>query len=215
MTEEEKKLNLFTSPILNYPDLLKNFLFQVVFNFKANSPLAVMFGHDGTVSDYLMLRARSIGLPQKKTEKINTQYMGGKRNYPGRTWVDGDVTIKFDEFQDQALSKIFYEWQNIIYNHSFPNMNKANESVAAGGAIGDFIDLYTATIDIYMYDSALYNSLRYRWRLYDCFPTDNGQVELNAEGTDKVAPSITFNYNTWEMYDQGTTHGPMRPAGTA
>ena len=200
MTPEEQKRSLFTSPIFTYPDLVKNFLFQVVFNFNGNSPLATMFGKDNAAADILMLRARSISLPQKKTETINTQYMGSKRNYPGRTYVDGQVSIKFDEFQDLGLENIFYQWQNMIFNHSFPNMQNANNNMMAGGAIGDFLALYTASIDIVIYDSALRSRLPYSWRLYDCFPIDNGTVELNAEGGEKVAPTITFNYNTWEMF---------------
>ena len=43
--------------------------------------------------------------------------MGSLRNYPGRTKTDGDVTIKFDEFQDLALQKLFYEWQNAPTPH--------------------------------------------------------------------------------------------------
>lgn len=203
------QMNLFTSSILNYPDLAKDFLFQTVFGFKAGTAIYQLvasmespYGDDNGIGDILMLRARSISLPQKRVETINTQYMGGKRNYPGRVWVDGTVQIKFDEFQDLALQKIFYEWGNMIYNHSFPNMNKANSNIEAGGAASDFIEQYTATVDIYLYDSALKGKLAYAWRLYDVFPTENGTVELNAEGTGKIAPTMTFNYNTWQMLDQ-------------
>ena len=199
MASSKTNLTLFQSGIMEYPDLLKDFLFQVVFQFQGN--LIGQIAKNMGMEEILMLRARSVSLPQKKVETINTQYMGSKRNYPGRVSVDGTVTIKFDEFQDLALQKIFYEWGNMIYNHSFPYLQAANTGWKGGGSIADYLSLYTASIEIKLYDSSLNNKLRYTWMLYDCFPTDNGTIELNAEGNGKVAPAITFNYNTWQMID--------------
>ena len=211
--DSNNPLNLYTSKILEYPDLLKNFLFQVHFQFNENTAISTLvskieksYGYsDGsTAGETLMLRARSISLPKKTTNKINTHYMGQKRNYPGRTTVDGDVTIKFDEFQDLGTQNIFYEWQNLIFNHGTPlgskeatNMN--NQIIETGGAVSDFIAQYTAQVYIYLYDSALRSKLPYYWVLYDVFPTDNGQIQLDAEGESKVSPEITFNYGTWQM----------------
>lgn len=210
-------LNLYTSKILNYPDLLKNFLFQVQFQFNANTALYNLvkaieqehqYGGD-SIGETLMLRARSISLPKKTTGKINTHYMGSLRNYAGRTKTDGDVTIKFDEFQDLATQEIFYEWQNLIYNHGAPDMSEATNAfpgvVETGGAVSDYIESYTAQVNIFIYDSALRTQLPFHWRLFDVFPTDNGNVSLDAEGESKVSPELTFNYNTWKMYRNSTS----------
>lgn len=207
MSEVSNNLNLFQNPITQaYPDLLKDFLFQVVFQFNSNTYVSDLFssvlGNYGDMGDVLTLRARSIQLPQKKTELISTHYMGAKRNYPGRTSVDGTVTIKFDEFQDQMLAKSFYEWQNMIYNHGFPTGNgRANNGWFGSGSIANFLSLYTATIQVKLFDSTLSNEsqLPFTWYFYECFPTDNGTTELNMEGNGKVSPSVTFNYNTFEM----------------
>lgn len=208
----DNPLNLYTSKILNYPDLLKNFLFQVNFQFNANTALSSVveaieqrnqYG-GGPIGETLMLRARSISLPKKTIGKINTHYMGSLRNYPGRTKTDGDVSIKFDEFQDLATQEIFYEWQNLIYNHGAPDLSEATnvvKGIETGGAASDFIAQYTAQVNIYIYDSALRTQLPFFWRLYDVFPTDNGTVSLDAEGENKVSPELTFNYNTWKMYE--------------
>lgn len=218
--DKNNPLNLYTSKILEYPDLLKNFLFQVNFQFNANTilynlvqSLEKSYGYDtgGSVGETLMLRARSISLPKKTTGKINTHYMGSLRNYPGRTKTDGDVSIKFDEFQDLATQEIFYEWQNLIYNHGVPldTLEATNvlTNVETGGAAADFIAQYTAQVNIYIYDSALRTQLPFYWKLYDVFPTDNGNVNLDAEGENKVSPELTFNYNTWKMYRNSAATG--------
>lgn len=218
--DQNNPLNLYTSKILEYPDLLKNFLFQVNFQFNANTiiynlvqSLEKSYGYDtgGSIGETLMLRARTISLPKKTTNKINTQYMGSLRNYPGRTKTDGDVTIKFDEFQDLATQEIFYEWQNLIYNHGVPRDTFAAtnvlQNVETGGAASDFIANYTAQVNIYIYDSALRTQLPFYWKLYDVFPTDNGAVSLDAEGENKVSPELTFNYNTWKMYRNSASTG--------
>lgn len=209
VNNDHNPLNLYTSKILNYPDLLKNFLFQVRFEFNTDTVLSRVVqeieqekNYGGELGETLMLRARSISLPKKTISKINTHYMGSLRNYPGRTHTDGDVTIKFDEFQDLATQEIFYEWQNMIYNHGNPDMGEATNIVGGietGGAAADFIRQYTAQVYIYIYDSALRTQLPFFWKLYDVFPTDNGQITLDAEGENKVSPEITFNYNTWKM----------------
>ena len=209
-------LNLFTSSILNYPDLLKNFLFQVRFKFIEGSAISQMLnilnkdivtatGDDAGTT--LMLRARSISLPKKTTNKINTHYMGSLRNYPGRTKTDGDVTVKFDEFQDLATQRFFFEWQNAIYNHAVPAGPKgvSQFSIEPGGAVADFLAQYTAEVEIHLFDSALKNELSNYWVLYDVFPTDNGTVNLDAEGEGKVSPEVTFNYNTWDMISHGVS----------
>lgn len=212
VNNSDNPLNIYTSNILNYPDLLKNFLFQVNFQFNANTALARVVeaiesrNQYGGVSigETLMLRARTISLPKKTTNKITTHYMGSLRNYPGRTKTDGDVSIKFDEFQDLATQEIFYEWQNLIYNHGVPQdsfeATNIYQGIETGGAVSDFIAQYTAQVNIYIYDSALRTQLPFHWKLYDVFPTDNGTVSLDAEGENKVSPEITFNYNTWKMY---------------
>lgn len=209
-------LNLFTSSILNYPDLLKNFLFQVRFKFIEGSAISQMLnilnkdivtatGDDAGTT--LMLRARSISLPKKTTNKINTHYMGSLRNYPGRTKTDGDVTVKFDEFQDLATQRFFFEWQNAIYNHGVPAGPKgvSQFSIEPGGAVADFLAQYTAEVEIHLFDSALKNELSNYWVLYDVFPTANGTVNLDAEGEGKVSPEVTFNYNTWDMISRGVS----------
>ena len=218
--EQNNPLNLYTSKILEYPDLLKNFLFQVNFQFNANTiiynlvqSLEKSYGYDtgGSIGATLMLRARSISLPKKTTNKIYTHYMGSLRNYPGRTKTDGDVAIKFDEFQDLATQEIFYEWQNLIYNHGVPRdtfeATNVLQNVETGGAASDFIANYTAQVNIYIYDSALRTQLPFYWKLYDVFPTDNGTVSLDAEGENKVSPELTFNYNPWKMYSNNASTG--------
>lgn len=212
--DKNNPLNLYTSKILEYPDLLKNFLFQVNFQFNANTilynlvqSLEKSYGYDtgGSVGETLMLRARSISLPKKTTGKINTHYMGSLRNYPGRTKTDGDVNIKFDEFQDLATQRFFFEWQNAIYNHGVPAGPKgvSQFSIEPGGAVSDFLAQYTAEVEIHLFDSALKNELSNYWVLYDVFPTDNGTINLDAEGEGKVSPELTFNYNTWDMISRG------------
>lgn len=190
--------NVFTSGIQNFKDLAKNFLFQVVFEFDSTSKLSKMFD-----AEDLMLRARSITTPSKKTNKLTTHYMGSKKNYPGKTEVDGDVTIKFDEFQDMLLGKAFYDWQNLIYSHGVPNATNADSTQIAGGSLDNYLNAYTATIYIYLYDSTLKYKLPYYYTLYEVFPINSEGINLASTEEGKIEPSITFNYNTFDIRETG------------
>lgn len=197
---------IFTSNLNTDPDLVKTYLFQVKF-MPTSDALKKLIAND---EETLMLRARSVTIPKKETHKISTEYMGSKKNYPGKTVMDGDCTIEFDEFQDLKVSEIMQAWQGIMYNHytqygSDPQ-NIINNSIA-GGAFSDYTVDYSCDIKIQLYDSTCKNLLPYVWILHGCWPTSVGEATLNAEGEDKMKRSVTFNFDTWEMMSTG--QGPQ------
>ena len=70
--------SVFTTSIKNLPDLAKNYLFQVIFEYESGSVLSQVIG-----TDDFMLRAKTASLPQKDFNELTTEYMGSKLVYPG------------------------------------------------------------------------------------------------------------------------------------
>ena len=134
-------MNVFTSSIRNFPDLAKNYLFQVIFEYESGSALSKVIG-----TDDFMLRAKTASLPQKDFTQLETHYMGSKIVYPGKATVAGTFSVTFDEFQDMYISKALHRWQNLLFNQAF--QNDIDAIGITGGASSDYLKDYSATVRV-------------------------------------------------------------------
>ena len=96
-------MSVFTTSIKNNPDLAKNWLFLVIFEYESGSALSKIIG-----TDDFMLRAKTASLPQKEFGELSTEYMGSKIVYPGKATMAGTLEVQFDEFQDMYISKALH-----------------------------------------------------------------------------------------------------------
>lgn len=188
MTEN---MNIFSSNITNTQDLAKSYLFQVIFEPEAASALSSILD-----KEELILKAKSATLPAKSFGELTTEYMGSKLVFPGKATMDGEFTIKFDEFQDMNISKTFHRWQSLIYNHGFEG-DIGNIGIT-GGASSNFLKDYTCKIDVVLWDSELRTKLPVKYRFYFCFPKEVQAFEMDMEGDSKIQRSVTFKYSTFE-----------------
>lgn len=190
---EDNNMNVFTTKIVNLPDLAKKYLFQVQIEFE-NPDLDDIFCKE---NDFIF-RAKSVTIPQKEFTDMTTEYLGSKLVYPGKANVAGDVSINFDEFQDLWVSQAFHQWQNMIFNHGFMD-DFSQAGAVTGGAISNYAKDYCAKIKIVLFDSTLRNKLPYEWHLYRCWPKTVSSVDLGMEDDGKIQRSVTLSYSTFEI----------------
>lgn len=190
-------MSVFTSNLANTRDLAKSYLFQVIFEPEEGSSVAAIMN-----TDSLTLKARSATLPAKSFGELTTEYLGTKLVFPGKATIDGEFTVKFDEFQDMEISKVFHAWQQLIFNHGF--RNDFAQGDVTGGASSNRMTDYTSMIRIRLWDSALKEVLPIEYRFYYCFPKETQAFEMDMEGDSKIQRSITFRYSTFECIDTGT-----------
>lgn len=186
----ENNMSVFTTQIKNLPDLAKQYLFQVVFEFD-NDELKNMLN-----AEEMILRAKTATIPAKSFGELTTEYMGSKLVYPGKATVDGDLSITFDEFQDMMISKVLHKWSNLMYNHATGKEDIDSGSV---GAFSNYLKDYTATITVYLYDSTLKTKLPIAYRFRFAWPKEIASAELNMEGDAKIQRQVTFKYSTYEV----------------
>lgn len=184
-------MNVFSSSIVNTQDLAKSYLFQVIFEPESGTALAGILD-----KEELILKAKSATLPAKSFGELTTEYMGSKLVFPGKTTMDGEFTVKFDEFQDMRISQIFHKWQALIYNHGFEK-DIAAQGIT-GGATSNYLKDYTCKIDVVLWDSELKNKLPIKYRFYFAYPKEVQAFEMDMEGDSKIQRSITFRYSTFE-----------------
>lgn len=189
-------MNVFTTSIKNKPDLAKNYLFQVIFEYESGSALSTIIG-----TEDFMLRAKTAVLPTKQFSELTTEYMGSKIVYPGKATVAGTFEVTFDEFQDMYISQALHRWQNLLYNQGF--QNDFDLGGITGGAASNFLKDYSATVRVVLWDSALKNKLPIEYKFYYVWPHDVGAANLGQESSEKITRSVTFQYSTYECIATG------------
>lgn len=191
-------MNVFTTDIVNLPDLAKKYLFQVIIEFETDTMQQIV------PQDAFMFRAKSVTIPQKEFTDMATEYMGSKLIYPGKANVSGDVTINFDEFQDGWVSSTFHRWQNLIYKQGFRDDQDVDNGLITGGAMSNYASRYCATIRIVLYTSTLKEKLPVEWKLYRCWPKTFSSVDLGMEDDGKIQRSVTLSYSMFEVVPTGS-----------
>lgn len=99
-----------TTSLAQLPDIAVNYMFVVTFNV------------DGTKLTFakeiegLLVKARTCVIPGRTTEPIESNFMGSKQVFPGKTTYSNSVSITFEEFQDGGTHAVFKKWQDAIYN---------------------------------------------------------------------------------------------------
>ena len=189
-------MSVFTTSIKNLPDLAKNYLYQIIFEYESGSVLSNVIG-----TDDFMLRAKTASMPQKDFTELITEYMGTKLVYPGKATMDGTFDVQFDEFQDMYISKALHRWQNLLFNGGF--QNDIDVGGITGGASSNYLKDYCATVRVVLYDSALKQKLPVEYKFYYVWPKTVQSFSLGQENSEKVTRSVTLQYSTFELVATG------------
>ena len=189
-------MSVFTTSIKNLPDLAKNYLYQIIFEYESGSVLSNVIG-----TDDFMLRAKTASIPQKDFGDLSTEYMGTKLVYPGKATMANTFDVTFDEFQDMYISKALHRWQNLLFNGGF--QNDIDVGGITGGASSNYLKDYCATVRVVLYDSALKSKLPVEYKFYYVWPKTVASVSLGMESAEKVQRQVTFQYSTFELVATG------------
>lgn len=185
-------LSVFTTSIKNLPDLAKNWLFSLVFEYESGSTLSNIIG-----TDDFIIRAKTATIPQKDFTDLSTEYMGSKLVYPGKATMANTFDVQFDEFQDLYISKALHRWQNLLFNGGF--QNDIDVGGITGGASSNYLKDYCATVRVVLYDSALKQKLPIEYKFYYVWPKTVQTVSLGMESSEKIQRICTFQYSTFEV----------------
>lgn len=197
----QNDMNVFTSDIDNFQDLAKNFLWQAVIIPEEGTALAQLFKALGGTRQFT-LRCRMASLPERSVEsELETHWQGSKKVYPGRMKQDGEMQMKFDEFQDWTTSHMIQAWMNLMHN---ANIGQDGGDTAnyfdqkTGAAVSNFMNDYSAKIRLTCFDSRLEDGMPHDYTCYYCWPKTMSQVQLDQAGSEKIEREVTFRYSTFQ-----------------
>lgn len=203
---ENRITSIFSSDLVNQ-DLAKNYLWQATFvPHQTNGPLQELF-NDAGGADTISYRCRTATIPERTIENsLETHWLGSKMIYPGKSKMDGEITLKFDEFQDWKVSHLFHNWMSLIYNSDIGqdggDIAVETDTIAAqykGAAYSNNVSDYSSKIVLKCYDSTLDRGSSKDYVLYYAWPKTIASVDLDQSGSDKIERSVTFVYSTFQI----------------
>lgn len=139
----------------------------------------------------LIVRVRSVNIPSRGNEKIESYFMGMKQMFPGRPTFTNTIAIQFEDFEDQKVSLAMYEWSNRIFDVRASSPDGGHSQVNKKRDIAK-------DIIIKQYD---YNgeSLKFQYHLFNCFIENVDEILLDYNSNDSVKVPVSFSFDYFEI----------------
>lgn len=173
------------SRMKNLPDILRGYNFEVIIPDIGSVSESVKDSED------LVVRARISSIPSRGHEKIESNFVGMKQFFPGKPTFSNQISITFEEFEDQLVSKCMYEWANKIFDV------RADSPTGGGAQVNKKRDI-AKDIIIKQFD---YNTqdLERAYKLFNCFIENIEEVSLDYTSNDSIKIPVQFSFDFWEL----------------
>jgi hypothetical protein len=174
-------------------DIQRSWMWEVSFpeisNILSDSKIAQM--GTGGFQEELTCRARSVSIPARGLEMIESNFGAFKQFFPGKFTMDQEVSINFEESESGNLHSIMYEWQQKIFNI------KSGHSQMAGGKRGLAGTSYVLP-NMYLTLKNYAGVLREKMIIYkNVMPKNVGNAEMSYSNNESQTFSVTFQYDLW------------------
>lgn len=166
------------------PDIQRTYNFEL---WVPNIP-----GSDTKLTD-MILRVRSAQIPQRGIEVIESNFMGQKQFFPGKATFSHQLSVEFEEFEDQKILKGMYEWFERMNIYDPKNAN-------AGMSKVDAKDKVAQDIILKVYDvkgGKLDKSIRFK----HAYPETIAETSLAYADNASVKTTVTFRFDYWILED--------------
>jgi len=178
-----------------FPDVQKNFMWQLMIpGISQIAPSAMLDVED------LLVRCRSISIPQRSNEPLTSYFMGTRQFFPGRADPGGGtVTVDFEDTEDMTISRVLYEWQQVIFNIN------PESTISAGKSQRLLKRRMVKDLYLYMFSYAgvpLPRVIRFK----NAWVQQVSEVGLSYDGNEAVKYSVTFQYDYWTHFPDTTTN---------
>jgi hypothetical protein len=169
----------------NAPDVQRTFLFELV--------IPANFGGKDYDKD-LIYRVKTAVIPSRAVEVIESNYMGMKQYFPGRSLFNHNLSVNIEEHEDQGATKFLYDWQQQIFD-----VNPTSPTAGQSKSTDKKSNQYAKDISLYMYK---YNGekLGKKIMFYNSFVESVADYPLSYT-SDSVKYDVTFRFDYWLLKD--------------
>ena len=141
----------------------------------------------------LLVRCRSVSIPPRSNQTTQSDWMGMKQFFPGKPDIGGVLSTTFEETEDMAVRRIFWEWEQNIYNVN------PKSPLTAGKSRRPIKRLLTKDIFLIMYS---YSGipLPKMIRFHNAFVQNVADVSLGYADNAAVQYNVSFQYDFWTLF---------------
>ena len=174
-------------------DIQRSWMWEVTFpeiGNILNDPKIASLGTGG-FQEELTVRAKSISIPARGFEMIESNFGAFKQFFPGKFSMDQTVSINFEESENGNLHKIMTEWQQRIFDI------KSGHSQMAGGKRGIAGTSYILP-NMYLTLKNYAGEARDKLIIYkNVLPQQVGAVEMSYDSNSSQIFAVTFQFDLW------------------
>ena len=174
-------------------DIQRNFMWQLIIpEVFSVAPSALLDFED------LVVRCRSVSIPQRSTEAITSNFMGTRQFFAGRADPGGGtVSVNFEDTEDMLIKRVMYEWQQNIFNTNPKSATTAGKSKKLKKS--EIVkDMYLV---MYGYSGTILPKVI---RFHNAWVQTVGDAQLSYDGNESVKYDVTFQYDYWTLFPDTT-----------
>jgi hypothetical protein len=142
------------------------------------------------IEDDLIVRCKSVSIPERGVQKIESSFMGMKQYFPGMSNFGHTLAVTFEETSDLKVTSIFNDWANILFDI---------RSGSKSGGVGQVEKKRDATLDLYLrlynYDGKILDK---SIKVVNTFIENQDAIALDYTSNDSVKVNVTFSYDFWQ-----------------
>jgi hypothetical protein len=146
----------------------------------------IKVGSAKPLPEELLIRCRSVQLPERGNETIESYFGSMKQLFPGKPTMGNDLPITFEETTDQLVLETITAWQQLIMDIRTGKSHVAFKRAATR----------TIFLNMYAYDGS---DLKYRIKFVNAWPRQRDSVPLEYNSNDSVKYNTTFAFDLWDL----------------
>ena len=149
--------------------------------------------------DDVTIRCRTVTIPGGGFEKVETNFLGFKQYFPIKIKQTSTIVTELEEFEDQKVSKLLYNWKNKIINQDPLNPTAGNASPLTPFKKAPLIG-YTRNIHIrcFTYDG---EELDQKIIMHNSWPENVEDVSLSYGNSESVKYHVTWAFDYWKIHE--------------
>ena len=145
------------------------------------------------LDEELKIRARTVSMPSRGVETIDSNFMSQKQFFPGKPTFGNTVSVTFEESENQNVAKVLYAWQNMVMDIRSGHSNKLGKR----GLNTYVLDMYVSLLS---YAGEKSDTVIY---FKNVFPQNVADVSLTYDGSGAVKFDATFQFDFWYLMKVG------------
>jgi len=138
-----------------------------------------------------IVRCRSVSIPSRTTEPIETFFLGHKKTFSGRTQFSNIINVLYEETEDLYITKSLYNWMEKIESIDPEDSERGTSKSYLQKNLNSDLFLF-----LYGYNK---RKLDKKIRFHNARPQSLDEVNLDYTDNSAIKFSVNFHFDFWSL----------------